>query len=85
MVGITFLPLMDVMGATVTFAAYAVVCFVGWWAVYFFYPETMGLELEDVGRLLDKGWGVRDSRARNRERERVRMVREPGDEAEDGI
>jgi len=72
-VGITFLPLMEVLGSSLTFMTYAAVCFVGWWLVFFFYPETMGLELEDVGKLLDRGWGVWVERNSGREG----MVRVP--------
>ncbi|KAF2155607.1 general substrate transporter [Myriangium duriaei CBS 260.36] len=60
-VGITFLPMMDALGSTWTFALYGCVCFVGWFLVYGFYPETAGLELEDVGKLLSSGWGVNES------------------------
>lgn len=57
-VGISFLPAMEFLGPSVTFTFYALVCAVGWGVVYKIYPETKGLALEDVGRLLDKGWGV---------------------------
>lgn len=57
-VGISFLPAMEFLGPSITFTIYALVCVVGWVVVYKIYPETKGLALEDVGRLLDKGWGV---------------------------
>lgn len=58
-VGVSFLPLMELLGSTVTFSMYAGVCAVGWVLVYSIYPETAGLELEDVGKLLADGWGIR--------------------------
>ncbi|KAI1083723.1 general substrate transporter [Whalleya microplaca] len=58
-VGLTFLPLMDSLTPTWTFALYAVVCAVGWLGVWRIYPETAGLTLEEATGLLDNGWGVR--------------------------
>ncbi|KAI0420442.1 putative MFS myo-inositol transporter [Xylaria grammica] len=58
-VGLTFLPLMDALGAPWTFALYSVVCIVGWVAVWCIYPETVGLSLEEATGLLEHGWGVR--------------------------
>lgn len=63
-VGLTFLPMMEVLTPVWTFAAYAGVCVVGWWCVWRIYPETMGLGLEEVGGLLADGWGVEESRRR---------------------
>lgn len=61
-VGLTFLPMMEVLTPVWTFAAYAGVCVGGWWCVWRIYPETMGLGLEEVGGLLADGWGVEESR-----------------------
>lgn len=58
-IGLTFLPLMRAIGPPLTFVIYAIVCTVGWTLVYRIYPETAGLGLEEAGRLLDNGWGVR--------------------------
>ncbi|KAI1364307.1 putative MFS myo-inositol transporter [Xylaria arbuscula] len=58
-VGLTFLPLMDALGASWTFALYSVVCVVGWVAIWWIYPETVGISLEQVSGLLEHGWGVR--------------------------
>lgn len=60
-IGISFLPMMELLGAPVTFAVYAGVCVVGWSGVWGFYPETAGLELEGIGEVLRTGWGVRRS------------------------
>jgi len=60
-IGISFLPMINVLGASMTFATYAAVCVFGWLAVYRLYPETAGLELEGVGELLKDGYGVKES------------------------
>ncbi|KAI0200582.1 putative MFS myo-inositol transporter [Astrocystis sublimbata] len=58
-VGLTFLPLMDALSASWTFVLYSIVCVAGWIAIWFIYPETAGLSLEDATGLLEHGWGVR--------------------------
>lgn len=58
-VGLTFLPLMDSLTPPWTFVLYSIVCVAGWIAVWFIYPETVGLSLEEVTSLLEHGWGVR--------------------------
>ncbi|KAK5632517.1 hypothetical protein RRF57_008231 [Xylaria bambusicola] len=58
-VGLTFLPLMDALGACWTFSLYSIVCIAGWVAIWWIYPETVGISLEDVSGLLEHGWGVR--------------------------
>ncbi|KAK0386873.1 hypothetical protein NLU13_5186 [Sarocladium strictum] len=58
-VGLTFLPLMDALSPSWTFALYALVCTVGWGFVWRIYPETAGLTLEEARGLLDNGWGVK--------------------------
>ncbi len=70
LVGLTFLPMMDVLGAGWTFVGYAGVCVVGWVGIWAIYPETMGLGLEEIGGLLREGWGVEESV------ERARKVKE---------
>lgn len=69
-VGVTFLPLMELLSPTGTFALYALVCVGAWGAVWRVYPETAGLGLEDVGGLLKEGFGVEDSVRRFGERRR---------------
>lgn len=59
LVGITFLPLMSTIGASATFGIYVFVCVAGYLAVWLIYPETKGMELEDISELLNKGWVVR--------------------------
>lgn len=60
-IGMTFLPMMNALGASWTFAVYAVICALGWVAVFKVYPETAGLKLEDIGELLKDGYNVRQS------------------------
>lgn len=57
-VGLTFLPMMEWLSPGWTFAAYAVVCAIGWVGVWAIYPEMSGLSLEEVKDLLADGWGV---------------------------
>ncbi|KAK7748003.1 hypothetical protein SLS53_001255 [Cytospora paraplurivora] len=62
-VGLTFLPLMDLLSPSWTFVLYAAVCTVGLWLVYRIYPETSGLSLEEAATLLERDdWGVDDAR-----------------------
>lgn len=63
-VGLTFLPMMELLTPSWTFGVYAAICAVGWVAIWRVYPETMGLDLEDVGALLKDGWGVQESMER---------------------
>lgn len=60
-VGLTFLPMMELISPDFTFAIYAIVCAVGWVLVWAIYPEMSGLSLEEVKGLLVDGWGVEES------------------------
>lgn len=57
-VGLTFLPLMELLSPSWTFVVYGLVCAGGWFAIWTIYPETAGLTLEEAAALLDEGWGV---------------------------
>ncbi|KAI9867123.1 MAG: hypothetical protein M1813_009401 [Trichoglossum hirsutum] len=48
-VGVSFLPMLDLLGARATFAGYAVVCLLGWVGVWWGVREMGGVGLEDVG------------------------------------
>lgn len=61
LIGLTFLPLMDLLSPSGTFALYTAICIVGWFIIWRIYPETAGLSLEEVGGLLKDGWGVKES------------------------
>ncbi|RDW59377.1 uncharacterized protein DSM5745_11072 [Aspergillus mulundensis] len=67
-IGLTFLPMMELLSPSLVFTLYSVVSIIGWFGVRAIYPEMNGLKLEDVKDLLADGWGVRESlvRARNR-------------------
>jgi MFS transporter, SP family, solute carrier family 2 (myo-inositol transporter), member 13 len=65
-VGLTFLPMMQWLSPSWTFALYALVCALGWIAVWRIYPEMSGLGLEEVKGLLADGWGVDESLRRRR-------------------
>jgi MFS transporter, SP family, solute carrier family 2 (myo-inositol transporter), member 13 len=69
-VGVTFLPMLDILSPSWTFVVYAVVCLVGWFLVWYIYPETRGLSLEETGELLKDGWGVEKSLRRRTDHER---------------
>lgn len=57
-VGLTFLPMMEILTPGWTFAVYAAICAIGWFCVWFIYPELNGLSLEEVKWLLATGWGL---------------------------
>ncbi|KAH8428870.1 uncharacterized protein LDX57_006546 [Aspergillus melleus] len=57
-VGLTFLPMMELLSPGWTFAVYAVICIMGWFCVWSIYPELNGLSLEEVKWLLAAGWGL---------------------------
>lgn len=63
-VGLTFLPMMQLLTPAWTFVIYAIVCVVGWVLIWRIYPETKGLSLEETGALLTNGWGVKESQRR---------------------
>ena len=69
-VGLTFLPMMDIFTPSGTFALYAVICAICWFTIWRIYPETAGLSLEDVGGLLREGYGVEESVRRFKRRKR---------------
>ncbi|PLB34012.1 putative MFS myo-inositol transporter [Aspergillus candidus] len=73
-VGLSFLPMMEWLSPGWTFAAYAVVCTIGWVGVWAIYPEMSGLGLEEVKGLLADGWGVRESLTRVRDDDDMDIV-----------
>lgn len=66
-VGLSFLPMMELLSPTWTFFIYAIVCAAGWVAVRAIYPEMSGLSLEEVKGLLADGWGVEESLQRRQD------------------
>ena len=55
LVGITFLPMMELLTPGWTFVIYAGVCGAAWVGVWWVYPERMGKGLEDVNDEGDQG------------------------------
>ncbi|KAF3930621.1 hypothetical protein ABW19_dt0205515 [Dactylella cylindrospora] len=53
-IGETFLGLMDWMGAVATFMLFAVICTLGWIGIYLGYPDTEGMNLEEIEALLSR-------------------------------
>lgn len=60
-VGVSFLPMMEVLTPTGTFILYTLLCALSWVLVWSIYPETAGLGLEEVSGLLERSWAVRES------------------------
>ncbi|EEB08440.1 MFS myo-inositol transporter [Schizosaccharomyces japonicus yFS275] len=69
-VGATFLTLMSAITPTGTFALFAGLCFLGWITCYFAYPELAGLPIEEVSKILERGFCVKELNERNRKRRR---------------
>ncbi|RMJ28320.1 myo-inositol transporter [Aspergillus sp. HF37] len=67
-VGLTFLPMLELLSPGLAFTLYAIVCAAGWVGVWVIYPEMSGLNLEEVKGLLEHGWGVQKSLRRVRRR-----------------
>lgn len=63
-VGLTFLPMLQWLTPTWTFVIYSGVCAAGWVVIWKIYPETKGLGLEEVGKLLERDWGVEETTRR---------------------
>jgi SP family myo-inositol transporter-like MFS transporter 13 len=57
--GLTFLPLMDLLSPSWTLVLYAGICTIGCYLVFLLYPEMAGLSLEEAAALLDRGCAVR--------------------------
>ncbi|EPS35995.1 hypothetical protein H072_10432 [Dactylellina haptotyla CBS 200.50] len=53
-IGETFLGLMERMGAVTTFVLFAVICIIGWVGIYLGYPDTEGMNLEEIEALLSR-------------------------------
>lgn len=64
----TFLTMLQKVTPTGTFAFYAGLCVLGELFVYFIYPETANLSLEEVQGLLTGGFNIKESVRRNKER-----------------
>jgi len=58
----TFLTQMENTTPSGAFGFYAAICFCGWIAVYFCYPEVKGMTLEDIKEVFNHGFGVKYAR-----------------------
>ncbi|RDW80366.1 hypothetical protein BP5796_05064 [Coleophoma crateriformis] len=58
----TFLTQMENTTPSGAFGFYAAICFFGWIAVYFCYPEVKNMTLEDIREVFNHGFGVKYAR-----------------------
>jgi MFS transporter, SP family, solute carrier family 2 (myo-inositol transporter), member 13 len=63
----TFLTQMENTTPSGAFGFYAAICFFGWIAVYFCYPEVKGMTLEDIRDIFNHGFGVKYARELQKE------------------
>jgi SP family myo-inositol transporter-like MFS transporter 13 len=63
----TFLTQMENTTPSGAFGFYAAICFFGWIAVYFCYPEVKGMTLEDIREIFKHGFGVKYARQLQKE------------------
>lgn len=74
-VSATFLTMLNNITPTGTFAFYAGICALGEVLALFFYPETAGLNLEDVHTLLEGGYQVKESVRLSKQRRQLYEAR----------
>ncbi|KAJ5979077.1 general substrate transporter [Penicillium viridicatum] len=77
----TFLTQMENTTPSGTFGFYAVLCFIGWIAVYFWYPEVRGMTLEDIREVFNHGFGVKYARGVQKEMARQQKAQSGLDSA----
>ncbi|KAL7009025.1 hypothetical protein EMMF5_001222 [Cystobasidiomycetes sp. EMM_F5] len=70
----TYLSLIDAITPTGAFALYGGICLLGFLFVYFCYPETAGLGLEEVQTIFQRGFGIRASAAMRATRKETEMA-----------
>ncbi|KAH8671756.1 general substrate transporter [Tricladium varicosporioides] len=70
----TFLTQMENTTPSGAFGFYAAICFFGWIAVYFCYPEVKGMTLEDIREVFQHGFGVRYARQLQKEAKMKRQM-----------
>ncbi|KXH55612.1 hypothetical protein CSAL01_10239 [Colletotrichum salicis] len=58
----TFLTQMENTTPSSAFGFYAAICVLGWFAIYFCYPEVKNMTLEDVREVFNHGFGVKRAR-----------------------
>lgn len=70
----TFLTQMENTTPSGAFGFYAAICFFGWIAVYFCYPEVKGMTLEDIREIFKHGFGVKYARQLQKEAKLARKM-----------
>jgi len=70
----TFLTQMENTTPSGAFGFYAAICFFGWIAVYFCYPEVKGMTLEDIREIFKHGFGVKYARQLQKDMKAQRKV-----------
>ena len=70
----TFLTQMENTTPSGAFGFYAAICFFGWIAVYFCYPEVKGMTLEDIREVFNHGFGVKYARQVQKEAKQKRKL-----------
>lgn len=70
----TFLTQMENTTPSGAFGFYAAICFFGWVAVYFCYPEVKGMTLESIQEIFRHGFGVKYARGLQKEMKAKRKL-----------
>lgn len=79
-IGSTFLSLIDAISPAGAFGFYAGLCFLGSVFVFFLYPETSGLSLEETREVFKDGYGIKKAnRMRAQKAQALAQVRAEAD------
>ncbi|BGP55225.1 hypothetical protein JCM8202_003770 [Rhodotorula sphaerocarpa] len=70
-IGSTFLSLIDAITAAGAFGFYAGLCFLGYFFVFFLYPETSGLSLEETREVFQDGFGIKKAARMRQQKQRA--------------
>ncbi|GAA6027340.1 hypothetical protein JCM8097_002608 [Rhodosporidiobolus ruineniae] len=81
-IGSTFLSLIDSITAAGAFGFYAGLCFLGALFVFFLYPETSGLSLEETREVFADGFGIK--KANRMRRQKMQVLKQIREEAAEG-
>jgi SP family myo-inositol transporter-like MFS transporter 13 len=63
----TFLTQMENTTPSGAFGFYAAICILGWFCIYFCYPEVKNMTLEDIRQVFQQGFGVQKAREMQKE------------------
>ncbi|GAA5857526.1 hypothetical protein JCM8547_009321 [Rhodosporidiobolus lusitaniae] len=81
-IGSTFLSLIDAITAAGAFGFYAGLCFLGSLFVFFLYPETSGLSLEETREVFADGFGIK--KAARMRKQKTQVLKQLREEAAEG-